>query len=303
MTTLTSSAPASAIAPDAASATAASGPTGRADTGPLPVKQVGTGLPPRLGFIKPSYWGPVVILVAGLAVVWVIVAKDSPYLLPPLTSVFDALAGNPLFYLQNAWATLRVALVGLVIGFVVAYVLAILVSELPIMRRAIMPVAVVLNVTPLVAIAPALVVAFGFGPEPKLIVTALICFFPILIGVSTGLRSVPPAVLQVFTTLHASRLETLWHVRMPSSLPYLFNALRVVFPLSIIGAVVAELAAPGAAEGLGTVISVASSNNRLAVVYAAIACLAVMGSILLLVITAIENRALHWHDSRQGGQS
>jgi NitT/TauT family transport system permease protein len=269
----------------------------------LPVKTTGAGTrSSRLAVFKPTYWAPVVVLLIGLGVVWTLVAKDSPYLLPPLSAVGEALAGNPLFYLQNAWATLQVALVGLVIGFIVAYVLAILVSELPLARRAIMPVAVVLNVTPLVAIAPALVVAFGFGPEPKLIVTALICFFPILIGVSTGLRSVSPAVLQVFTTLHASRLETLWHVRMPSALPYLFNALRIVFPLSIIGAVVAELAAPGAAEGLGTVISVASSNNRLAVVYAAIVCLALMGSLLLLIITAIENRALHWHDSRQGNQ-
>jgi NitT/TauT family transport system permease protein len=270
---------------------------------PLPRKKVKPGLHPRLAFIKPGYWGPLAILLVALAGIWIWVAKGSPYLLPPLSSVFQALAENPTFYLQNAWATLRVALLGLLIGFVVAYVLAVLVSELPIVRRAIMPVAVILNVTPLVAIAPALVVAFGFGPEPKLIVTALICFFPILIGVSSGLRSVPPAVLQVFTTLHASRLETLWHVRMPSALPYLFNALRIVFPLSIIGAVVAELAAPGAAEGLGTVISVASSNNRLSVVYAAISCLALMGSVLLLVITAIENRALHWHDSRQGDKS
>lgn len=272
-------------------------PTDEAELPVLPVKPEKNT---RLAFLKPTFWGPVAILLVALAVIWIVVAKDSPYLLPPLHTVFEALGSNPVFYLENAWATLRVALVGLLIGFVVAYILAILVSELPVMRRAIMPVAVVLNVTPLVAIAPALVVAFGFGPEPKLIVTALICFFPILIGVSTGLRSVPQAVLQVFTTLHASRLETLWHVRMPSALPYLFNALRIVFPLSIIGAVVAELAAPGAAEGLGTVISVASSNNRLSVVYAAIACLALMGSVLLLIITAIENRALHWHDSRQG---
>jgi NitT/TauT family transport system permease protein len=245
----------------------------------------------------------VAVLLVALGFLWNYVAAGSPYLLPPLASVGEALSSNPGYYLTNAWATLRVALIGLLIGFVIAYVLAILVSEVPLLRRAIMPVAVVLNVTPLVAIAPALVVAFGFGPEPKLIVTALICFFPILIGVSTGLRSVPQPVLQVFTTLHASRLETLWHVRMPSALPYLFNALRIVFPLSIIGAVVAELSAPGAAEGLGTVISVASSNNRLAVVYAAIICLALMGSVLLLVITAIENRALHWHDSRQGATS
>jgi NitT/TauT family transport system permease protein len=89
----------------------------------------------------------------------------------------------------------------------------------------------------------------------------------------------------------------LWHVRMPSALPLLFSSLRIVFPLSIVGAVVAELAAPGAAEGLGTVISIASSNNRLPVVYAAIFCLALLGTALLAIITAVERRALHWHDS------
>jgi NitT/TauT family transport system permease protein len=262
-----------------------------------------SGLPKQLGFLRPAYWLPLAVLLVALGFLWTITAADSPYLLPPLASVGEALAANPGFYLSNAWATLAVALVGLAIGFVASFILAVLVSELPIARRAIMPIAVVLSVTPLVAIAPALVVAFGFGPEPKLIVTALICFFPILINVATGLRSVSPAVLQVFTTLHASRLEMLWHVRMPSALPYLFTALRVVFPLSIIGAVVAELSAPGAAEGLGTVISVASSNNRLAVVYAAILCLAIMGSLLLLIITAIEDRVLHWHESRQGATS
>jgi len=263
---------------------------------PLPTKKR-TRLPKRLAFIRPSFWLPVLVLVVALGFVWNLVADGNPYLLPPLASVGEALASNPGYYLYNAWVTLSVALIGLAIGFVASYILAILISELPIARRAIMPVAVVLNVTPLVAIAPALVVAFGFGPEPKLIVTALICFFPILINVSTGLRSVPQSVIQVFSTLHASRAEMLWHVRMPSALPFLFTALRIVFPLSIIGAVVAELAAPGAAEGLGTVISIASSNNRLPVVYAAIFCLAVLGSVLLAIITAIERRVLHWHES------
>ena len=262
----------------------------------LPTKKR-SRLPKRLAFIRPSFWLPVLVLVVVLGIVWNVVADGNPYLLPPLATVGEALASNPGYYLYNAWVTLSVALIGLAIGFVASYILAILISELPIARRAIMPVAVVLNVTPLVAIAPALVVAFGFGPEPKLIVTALICFFPILINVSTGLRSVPQSVVQVFSTLHASRAEMLWHVRMPSALPFLFTALRIVFPLSIIGAVVAELAAPGAAEGLGTVISIASSNNRLPVVYAAIFCLAILGSVLLAIITAIERRVLHWHES------
>jgi NitT/TauT family transport system permease protein len=220
-----------------------------------------------------------------------------PYLLPPLQAIGDSLAGNIGYYLGNALITLGEATAGLAIGFGAAFIVAVLISELPVARRAIMPIAVVLNVTPLVAIAPALVVAFGFGPLPKLIITALICFFPILINTAVGLRSVPQQVMQVYKTMDASRLEMLVHLRIPNALPYIFAALRIVFPLSIIGAVVAELSASGSTGGLGTAISVASSMNQLAVVYAAIFVLAVMGVLLLALITLIERRVLHWHES------
>lgn len=251
----------------------------------------------RIGWIRPTVWLPVVVMLAVLGVVWQWSAATMPYLLPPLQSVADSLAGNLGYYLGNALITLGEATAGLAIGFVAAFVIAVLISELPIARRAIMPIAVVLNVTPLVAIAPALVVAFGFGPLPKLIITALICFFPILINTAAGLRSVPQQVLQVYQTMHASRWEMLVHLRVPNALPYLFAALRIVFPLSIIGAVVAELSASGSTGGLGTVISVGSSMNQLAVVYSAIFVLAVMGVVLLALITVVERRVLHWHES------
>ncbi|GEM_PF-179618 len=250
-------------------------------------------------FLRPSRWAPITVMVLVLGVLWQIGAEQMPYLLPPLQNIWSSLSGNPLFYIENAWITLQEALIGLAIAFVCSSVLAIGISEIPLVRRAVMPVAVVLNVTPLVAIAPALVVAFGFGPEPKLIVTALICFFPILINVAVGLRSVPTPVLQFYRTVNASRPEMLWHVRIPSSLPYLFAALKIVFPLSIVGAVVAEMFAPGAAEGLGTTISLASSNNQLQVIYASIFILALMGSALLAIVTAVERRVLHWHDTHR----
>ena len=98
-------------------------------------------------------------------------------------------------------------------------------------------------------------------------------------------------------TMDAGRLELLWHLRIPNALPFLFAALRIVFPLSIIGAVVAEMSAAGSTRGLGTVISVASSMNQLPVVYAAIFVLALMGVLLLLAVTVVERRVLHWHDS------
>ncbi|RFA12287.1 ABC transporter permease [Subtercola boreus] len=252
----------------------------------------------RRSILRPTIWLPVVVALLVAGVLWEVVAINNTYLLPRLGMIGQAIITQPAFYLENAWVTLSEALIGLVIGFVAAFIVAVIVTESGILRRAIMPLAVVLNVTPVVAIAPALVVAFGFGPAPKLIVTALITFFPILMNVITGLNSVSPPILQVFATLRASRLEVLTRLRLPSSLPYVFAALKVVFPLSIVGAVVAEFSAPGAAKGLGTVISVASSNSRLAVVYAAILCLAIMGAVLLFLVTLLEKRVLRWHESQ-----
>ncbi|GAA2486297.1 ABC transporter permease [Winogradskya humida] len=255
---------------------------------------------PGLGFLHPRMWLPLVLMLAVLATLWTWGAHSMPYLLPPLGDIGDTLREDADYYVNNAWVTLKEALMGLGLGLVAAFVLAVITSEFPLARRAIMPVAVILNVTPLVAIAPALVVAFGFGAAPKLIVTGLICFFPILINTSMGLRAVPQPVLQVYRTVNASRLETLWYIRIPMAMPYLFAALRIVFPLSVVGAVVAELSAAGSSEGLGTAISLASSMNRLAAVYASIAILALLGSVLLLLVTALERRVLHWHESRQG---
>ena len=253
------------------------------------MRKTGRGLARAL---HPAYWAPLVVLLVLLGVLWQVGADRMPYLLPPLPDVWSALRKDPGYFLHNGWVTLQEALLGLLIGSVAAFALAILVSEVTLARRAVMPVAVVLNVTPLVAIAPALVVAFGFGAAPKLIITALICFFPILINASVGLRSVPAPVLQVFRSVHASRWEVLRHLRIPGSMRYVFAALQIVFPLSIVGAVVAELSAAGSAAGLGTVIQVASSMNRLATVWAAIFVLALMGSLLLLVVTVVERRVL-----------
>ncbi len=255
---------------------------------------------PRLGFLRPAMWLPLVLMLAALGALWQWGAHEMPYLLPPLGDIGATLAEDADYFVHNALVTLQEALGGLALGLVCAFLLALLISEFPLARRAIMPVAVILNVTPLVAIAPALVVAFGFGAAPKLIVTGLICFFPILINTAMGLRAVPQPVLQVYKTVHASRLETLWFIRIPMAMPYLFAALRIVFPLSVVGAVVAEMSAAGSSDGLGTAISLASSMNRLAAIYASIAILALLGSALLLCVTLLERRVLHWHETRQG---
>ncbi|MDT0326931.1 ABC transporter permease [Nocardiopsis lambiniae] len=253
----------------------------------------------RRGPLHPATWAPTTVLVLILGLIWSAIAAEHPYILPELSEVGLALVDRPEVFLTNAWTTLSIALAGVACGAGTAFVLALVMSEVPVVRRALMPLAVVLNVTPVVALAPGLVLAFGFGMTPKVVVTAIITFFPVLINVTTGLRAVPPSVLHVFETLHASRTEVLWRARILYGLPYTFAALRVVMPLSIVGAVVAEFVAAGSTGGLGTMIRNAASTARLESVYAAIACLAAMGVLMLALVTAVERRVLFWHESQR----
>ena len=253
----------------------------------------------RRSWRRPAVWLPLLVALVLIAAVWTAVAAASPYVLPSLPSVGQELVTKPGNYLRSAGSTLGVAGAGLGIGFAAAATLAVAMSEVTVLRRALMPLAVVLNVTPVVALAPGLVIAFGFGAIPKVVVTAIIVFFPVLVNTSTGLRSVDPGALQVLTTLDASRGEVLRRLRVPSAAPYVFAALRVVVPLSLVGAVVAEFVAAGSSSGLGTVIALTASTS-LPAMFAAIACLAVMGVVLMALVTAAERRALHWHHSQRG---
>ena len=269
------------------------------DPGPTGAWGLQDARAPRGSWRRPAVWLPLVAALAVLAVVWTAVAASNPFVLPSLPSVGHELVTRPTTYLRNAGSTLSVAAAGLGVGFAAAAALAVLTSEVTVLRRALVPLAVVLNVTPVVALAPGLVVAFGFGPTPKVVVTAIIVFFPVLVNTSAGLRSVDPGALQVLTTLDASRTEVLRRLRVPSAAPYVFAALRVVVPLSLVGAVVAEFVAAGSSSGLGTVIALTSSTS-LPAMFAAIACLAIMGLALLALLTVTERRALHWHRSQQG---
>ena len=130
-------------------------------------------------------------------------------------------------------------------------------THVPIIERMVMPLAVILNVTPVVAIAPGLTLMLGLGMSPRYVVTALIVFFPLLINSLVGLGNIDPEALDLFHTMHASRKDVLLHLRLPSSLPFLFVAARICFPLATVGAVVAEFSTSGPGTGLGSAITVA----------------------------------------------
>jgi NitT/TauT family transport system permease protein len=253
----------------------------------------------------PSRVFPAVIAFALAGVAWQIVADHTQSIIPTLGAVVSALRSNPHLLIEDGGRTLRESIVGLMAGFGAAFFLAVAISEVRILERAVMPLAVVLNVTPLLAVAPGLGLAFGFGYAPKYILTAIIVFFPFLVNASIGLRSVEPEALNVLTTLRASRFEVLWRLRLPSSLPFLFSAARVCLPLSIVGAVVAEFTASAYAGsgGLGVLVFASVQDSQLGLEFAAIFCLAVMGILYTAAVVVCERRLLRWHVSARARQN
>jgi NitT/TauT family transport system permease protein len=253
--------------------------------------------------LHPRTWLPGAIGLGSIAVIWSIISANNHLLIPSIGSIYTTLVDRPGFFVRNGLVTMQETAVGLSCSFAAAFLLAVVMVHVKPFERAVMPVVVIMNVTPIIAIAPALVVAFGFGMTPKYIVTGMIVFFPILINSMIGLRSVDRQALDLLRTLHASKTEILFRLRIPSALPFLFAAARVCFPVSIIGAVVAEFAASGQQRGLGSIIQTAAALGDLPPIYAAIACLAFLGLSLTLLVTLLESRVLSWHTSTQRGDS
>jgi NitT/TauT family transport system permease protein len=251
----------------------------------------------RPSWSSPKMWLPPLVAFGLLIVAWQIYAVHNKYVVPTVPQIFSQLWDQPGLYWHNMLVTLQEAVVGAAWGMGAAFILAVAMCQIKIVERAVMPIAVVLNVTPIIAIAPGLVVAFGFGYLPKYIITAVIVFFPFLINSLIGLRSADPQTTDVLTTLHASETEKLLRLRLPSSLPFLFAGARICMPLAVIGAVVAEFSASGSARGLGSLIITSAAQSNLKTVYASVVVLAVMGITLTLVVVLLQKRFLAWHQT------
>ena len=214
------------------------------------------------------------------------------YLLPGPSAVGARLAGDPLFFGREGLVTLGEALGGLLIGGLLAVGASLLMAQWRWLERALLPVAVVAKVTPVVVIAPLFVLWFGFGAWPRLLIAALLAFFPILIGAVAGLRAVPTAAREVLLTLDASVADEAWLLRLPSALPQLFAALKVATTLALLGAVVAEWV--GGDRGLGRAILLANSNLDTTTALAGVATIAALGIALIGLLTMLERRYVFW---------
>ena len=249
-----------------------------------------------VGAVAPALVAAAIVLAGWEA--WVRLRDVKEYLVPAPSAVARALAENPGRFAEAGSVSLFHALGGLAIGAGAAFLLAVVMAHSRPLERAFYPLAILVKVTPVVAVAPLFLIWFGFNAWPKLLVAALITFFPMLVNSVTGLRSVDPVAHDFLRALRASRWQVFWKLRLPASLPYVMAALRISVPLSLIGAVVAEWFS--ADSGVGQIIVIANGELDTPVMFGAISVLALIGVTLTGAVAYIERRVLFWHESFTG---
>ncbi len=239
------------------------------------------------------------ILIAVLLAGWEIACRSlsvAPYLLPPPSAIGVALAQSWPLLLGSAWATLSTALLALVIASLIACTLALAVSLNGLLEDAVRPIAVTLQVTPLVAIAPLVTIWAGIDhPERAVIgLAAVVAFFPIFSGALSGLKAVDPDLARLFDLYGASPWQRLVRLRLPSAVPALLEGHKVAAGLAVIGAVVAEfVAGSGGSQGLAWRILEAYNRLQTAKVFAALLTLAVLGVTLHAAMEYLERKLLN----------
>jgi len=223
------------------------------------------------------------------------------YLLPAPSDVWTAFVASFPELISALWVTLRIVVAAFVIAAVSGVFWAILFAQSRIVEMALYPYAIALQVTPVVAIAPLIVILVGFEhiDLALLIIAWIVAFFPILANTTIGLRSADSNLMDLFRLYGASRWQVLWRLQLPSALPYLLGALKVSGGLSLIGVIVAEfVAGTGTDTGLGWTITQAMRNLEIAKMFAALSLLALFGIAIFAALSALEYALLHkWHES------
>jgi len=241
---------------------------------------------------------PAILAAVGLLVLWQAVVGlfgVPTYIAPSPLDVAGTFVTEGDILLTNFWPTLMEALLGFVAGNGVAILLAVWFVHRRTAERAFYPIAVFINTIPIIAIAPILVLIFGNGYAPKIVIACLICFFPTLVNMVRGLKAVSPAMLDLMRVLSATKPEVFWKVRLQSSLPFLFAALKIASTTCVIGAIVGEWI--GSNFGLGALIIEATYNFRSPLLYATVFVCAGLAVILFSLVSYVERKAIRWKSS------
>jgi NitT/TauT family transport system permease protein len=225
---------------------------------------------------------------------WALVAffQVKPFIAPAPQVVAATLWLKADVLLANLLPTMIEALGGFVIGNVAAIALATLFVHRKTVEMAFFPIVVLINSIPVVAKAPILVLLLGNGMAPKIAIAAVICFFPTLVNMVRGLEAVSPQALELMHVLSASKWEVFRRLRLPTSIPYLFSALKIAASTAVVGAIVGEWI--GSQEGIGALIIQATYNFDSALLYATVICGSGFSVLFFLAIRAVERLCVRW---------
>ncbi len=214
-------------------------------------------------------------------------------LLPAPSRITAALINNTAVLAPHTWQTLIETATGFTLALLLGFGFAVIIDLSPLLRRAIYPLLVVSQTIPLLAIAPLLVLWFGFGLLPKVLIVALVCFFPIVVAGADGFTSTDPELGKLFRTFGASKWTIFRIVRFPGALPSLFSGIRIAITYSVTGAVWGEYV--GAENGLGIFMQRAQHSYQVALVFAAVIIIAALSIGLFLLTAIVERMLIPWY--------
>ncbi len=216
------------------------------------------------------------------------------YILPSPSEIILMIIQKHQYLIKHSAITLSEILIGFLLGTSAAFIISLGILYSKIMEKIVYPLLVFTQVTPKIAIAPLLLIWFGYGLLPKIIITALVSFFPIIINSVKGLKSIDPELVDLMYSLSATKREMLTKIRIPFSLPYVFAGLKISITLSVIGAIVGEFV--GADRGLGYIIVISNANLDTTLMFACLVILTIIGMGLFLSICLIEH-FFSWYKS------
>ncbi|MDX8451630.1 ABC transporter permease [Mesorhizobium sp. VK9D] len=214
------------------------------------------------------------------------------YIVPTPTAIFGVFQKNFALLINNLRPTLIEALAGFIIGNLAAVLLAVLFVHSRILQAAYFPIVLFFNTIPILALSPIIILIFGLGMTPKIVIAAVICFFPTLVNMIRGLDSASDNEHELFRVLSATRSEIFWSLRLPRALPMLFSSLRIASATAVIGAIVGEWI--GSDKGLGALIIQATFNYQSDRLYAAIVLSSSLSIALFCIVVLIERRVIRY---------
>ncbi len=214
------------------------------------------------------------------------------YIIPAPSAIWKETSANPGNVAWHTLVTTKTVILGFIVSVLVSLPLAVLLTSSPLVAASVYPLLVLTQAIPKVALAPILVVVLGTSELPRVVVTFLVAFFPLVLSIASGLVSVPPELIELGRSCKANRWTELWRIRLPYAVPFIFSGLKAAIALAVVGAVVAEFVNSDA--GLGYLIQTSTAFFKVQLAWGALIILSLMGIVLFQIVVAVERIFFPW---------